>query len=122
MTPAAAQAWPEDLGEFRTAVREWCRGHVPAGWRQAQTGASDEEFVSFQKWWFSELRAAGLAVPHWPREWGGGMSTARQIVLYSELAAHDAPRLVLAFVAIHHTAATLLAAGTDEQQIGRAHV
>jgi alkylation response protein AidB-like acyl-CoA dehydrogenase len=109
MTVATAQAWPSDLGEFRAAVREWCREHVPAGWRQAQTGVSDEEFVSFQKWWFSELRAAGLAVPHWPREWGGGMSTARQIVLYSELAAHDAPRLVLAFVAIHHTAATLLA-------------
>jgi alkylation response protein AidB-like acyl-CoA dehydrogenase len=116
MTVAPAQAWPSDLGEFRAAVREWCRGHVPAGWRQAQTGASDEEFVSFQQGWFSELRAAGLAVPHWPGEWGGGMSTARQIVLYSELAAHDAPRLVLAFVAIHHTAATLLAAGTDEQR------
>jgi alkylation response protein AidB-like acyl-CoA dehydrogenase len=44
------------------------------------------------------------------------MSTAEQAVLYSELAAHDAPRLVLAFVAIHHAAATLLAAGTDEQR------
>ena len=41
------------------------------------------------------------------------MSAAEQVVLYSELAAHDAPRLVLAFVAIHHAAATLLAAGTD---------
>jgi alkylation response protein AidB-like acyl-CoA dehydrogenase len=116
MTVAPVQAWPSDLGEFRAAVREWCREHVPAGWRQAQTGAPDEEFVRFQQWWFAELRAAGLAVPHWPGEWGGGMSTARQIVLYSELAAHDAPRLVLAFVAIHHTAATLLAAGTDEQR------
>jgi alkylation response protein AidB-like acyl-CoA dehydrogenase len=37
-------------------------------------------------------------------------------VLYQELAAHDAPRLVLAFVAIHHTASTLLADGTDEQR------
>src|SRR5690242_19041758 len=43
------------------------------------------------------------------------MSVADQIVLYQELAAHDAPRLVLAFVGIHHAAATLLAAGTDEQ-------
>jgi alkylation response protein AidB-like acyl-CoA dehydrogenase len=38
------------------------------------------------------------------------------MVLYSELAAHDAPRLVLAFVAIHHAASTLLSAGTPEQQ------
>jgi alkylation response protein AidB-like acyl-CoA dehydrogenase len=44
------------------------------------------------------------------------MSVHEQIVLYQELAAHDAPRLVLAFVGIHHAASTLLAAGTDEQR------
>jgi alkylation response protein AidB-like acyl-CoA dehydrogenase len=105
-----------DLEDFRASVSEWCHEHVPADWRRAQTEVSDEEFVSFQKWWFRELRDAGFAVPHWPTEWGGGMSAARQVVLYQELAAHDAPRLVLAFVAIHHTASTLLAAGTDEQR------
>ncbi|KAA9159792.1 acyl-CoA dehydrogenase [Amycolatopsis acidicola] len=98
--------------EFRAEVREWCRTHIPDDWRQVP----DEEFVRFQQEWFQELRAAGFAVPHWPAEWGGGMSVPEQIVLYSELAAHDAPRLVLAFVAIHHAAATLLAAGTDEQR------
>jgi alkylation response protein AidB-like acyl-CoA dehydrogenase len=105
-----------DLGEFRAAVREWCRTHIPADWREAQTGVDDAEFVSFQKAWFAELRQAGFAVPHWPREWGGGMSVAEQVVLYSELAAHDAPRLVLQFVAIHHAASTLLVAGTEEQR------
>jgi alkylation response protein AidB-like acyl-CoA dehydrogenase len=78
---------------------------------------SDAEFVRFQRAWFQELRAAGFAVPHWPKEWGGGMSVADQVVLYQELAAHDAPRLVLAFVSIHHAAATLLAAGTDAQRL-----
>lgn len=101
---------------FRAEVREWCRGHIPADWRRAQTDASPAEFVAFQRAWFQDLRRAGFAVPHWPREWGGGMSVAEQIVLYQELAAHDAPRLVLAFVAVHHAAATLLAAGTDEQR------
>jgi alkylation response protein AidB-like acyl-CoA dehydrogenase len=96
--------------EFRAYVREWCRTHVPAGWRR------ETEFVAFQRAWFRELRGAGFAVPHWPREWGGGMPVAEQVVLYQELAAADAPRLVLAFVAIHHAAATLLAAGTDEQR------
>lgn len=104
------------LDEFRADVRSWCEEHIPRGWRQAQTGASDEEFVRFQKAWFAELRSAGFAVPHWPREWGGGLSVAEQIVLFQELAVHDAPRLVLAFVGIHHAAATLLAAGTDEQR------
>jgi alkylation response protein AidB-like acyl-CoA dehydrogenase len=44
------------------------------------------------------------------------MPVDEQIVLYSELAAHDAPRLVLAFVGIHHAASTLLVAGTNEQR------
>ncbi|SEG83763.1 Acyl-CoA dehydrogenase [Thermomonospora echinospora] len=105
-----------DLDEFRERVRDWCRAHVPKDWRREQTGVSDEEFVSFQQEWFQELRRAGFAVPHWPAEWGGGMPVAEQVVLYQELAAHDAPRLVLAFVAIHHAASTLLAAGTDAQR------
>ncbi len=79
-------------------------------------GVSEEEYVNFQKAWFQELRHAGYAVPHWPREWGGGLTVGQQMVLYQELAAHDAPRLTLAFVAIHHAASTLLAAGTDEQR------
>jgi alkylation response protein AidB-like acyl-CoA dehydrogenase len=106
----------DDLDDFRAAVRQWCKTHVPADWRRSQTGVGDDEFVRFQKAWFAELLSAGYAVPHWPREWGGGMSVAEQIVLYQELAAHDAPRLVLAFVGIHHAASTLLAAGTDEQR------
>jgi alkylation response protein AidB-like acyl-CoA dehydrogenase len=114
-----------EQAQFRRQVREWCADHVPPDWRQAQTGASEAEFVEFQKAWFAELHSAGYAVPHWPREWGGGlrtrgaerkMSVVEQIVLYQELAAHDAPRLVLAFVGIHHAASTLLAAGTDEQR------
>ncbi len=105
-----------DLEEFRNHVRVWCQEHVPTDWRSAQTGVSDDEFVAFQKSWFAELHTAGFAVPHWPREWGGGMPVGEQIVLYQELAAADAPRLVLAFVGIHHAASTLLAAGTDAQR------
>jgi alkylation response protein AidB-like acyl-CoA dehydrogenase len=101
---------------FRAEVRAWCRDHIPENWRAAQTGVSDNEFVRFQKAWFDELHSAGYAVPHWPAEWGGGMSVENQVVLYQELAAHDAPRLVLAFVGIHHAASTLLVAGTDEQR------
>lgn len=105
-----------DLDAFRATVRDWCAAHVPKDWRSNQTGVSDDEFASFQKAWFAELHTAGYAVPHWPAEWGGGMGVPEQIVLYQELAAHDAPRLVLAFVGIHHAASTLLAAGTEEQR------
>ena len=109
---------PESPAEvqFRQEVRAWCAEHIPPDWRAEQTGVDDEEFVRFQKAWFAELHSAGYAVPHWPREWGGGLSVAEQVILYQELAAHDAPRLVLAFVSIHHAASTLLVAGTDEQR------
>ncbi len=105
-----------NLDSFRDTVRAWCVENIPRDWRQAQTGASEQDFVAFQKEWFATLHAARYAVPHWPREWGGGMSVAEQVVLYQELAAHDAPRLVLAFVGIHHAASTLLVAGTEEQR------
>lgn len=105
-----------ELDDFRATVKDWCAHHVPKDWRAKQTGVGDDEFVLFQKSWFAELHTAGYAVPHWPAEWGGGMSVPEQIVLYQELAAHDAPRLVLAFVGIHHAASTLLAAGSDEQR------
>ncbi|MGV9798350.1 acyl-CoA dehydrogenase family protein [Mycobacterium sp. NPDC003449] len=105
-----------ELDDFRATVRDWCVEHIPRDWRAAQTGVGDREFVTFQKSWFAELHRAGYAVGHWPAEWGGGLGVAQQIVLYQELAAHDAPRLVLAFVGIHHAASTLLAAGTDEQR------
>ena len=91
--------------------------HIPPDWRATQTGVERRRIRPIP-----EVRGSpsctppGFAVPHWPREWGGGMSVAEQIVLYSELAAHDAPRLVLAFVGIHHAASTLLVAGTDEQR------
>ncbi|OBI83305.1 acyl-CoA dehydrogenase family protein [Mycobacterium sp. E740] len=104
------------LDEFRQQVRRWCAEHIPPDWREKQTRASDDEFVAFQKAWFAELHEAGFAVPHWPAEWGGGLSVAEQVILYQELAAHDAPRLVLAFVGIHHAASTLLVAGTEEQR------
>ena len=107
---------PAELEEFRAEVAAWCRAHVPAGWRSDQAGVPEADFVAFQKDWFQQLRGAGWAVPHWPAEWGGGMSVPRQVVLYQELAAHDAPRLVLAFVSIHHAASTLLVAGTDDQR------
>jgi alkylation response protein AidB-like acyl-CoA dehydrogenase len=119
LTESRAQADvrpPTDLDQFRNTVRTWCAENIPRDWRQNQTGATEQDFVAFQKAWFATLHGAGYAVPHWPREWGGGMSVAEQVVLYQELAAHDAPRLVLAFVGIHHAASTLLVAGTDEQR------
>ena len=49
-------SWPSDAEAFRAAVREWCRTHVPTGWRAAQTGVPDEEYVGFQQAWPSRAK------------------------------------------------------------------
>lgn len=104
------------VDELRASVRVWCAENVPGGWQAAQAEATHDEFVAFQHQWLQSLRRGGYAVPHWPREWGGGYDLAEQAVIFEELARAEAPRLVLHFVSLHHAAATLLAAGTDEQR------
>lgn len=112
----APQVMPQSLDALRSQVREWCALNVPKNWQAAQAGVGHDEFVRFQQEWLAKLRAAGYAVPHWPAEWGGGYSLAQQGVIFEELARAESPRLVLHFVSLHHAAATLLAAGTDEQR------
>ena len=75
----------EGLEAFRIEVREWLGHSLPADWRDKMRGASEEEHIAFQRWWFGKLMEAGYGAPHWPTEWGGsGFSFARQIVLYEE--------------------------------------
>jgi alkylation response protein AidB-like acyl-CoA dehydrogenase len=104
------------LAPFREAVHEWLQRNLQRDWRERMLGASESEYVEFQKTWFRTLRDGGYVAPHWPREWGGaGLSFAEQIVLYEELARAGAPRLVVYFISLHHTPATLLEWGTREQ-------
>jgi alkylation response protein AidB-like acyl-CoA dehydrogenase len=105
---------PETLREI---VRTWLGENVPAGWRTAMTGTSQESFVRAQRDWFAKLVQAGLATPHWPEGWpGGGRSLAEQKVIFEEVARADAPRLILYFVALYHAACTLLERGSPEQK------
>jgi alkylation response protein AidB-like acyl-CoA dehydrogenase len=106
----------ESLEPLRHRVRSWCEAHVPPDWRATQLGASTEEYVAFQHWWLHELREGGLAVPHWPAAWGGGLSLPEQVVVHRELARADAPRLDMFLISLHHTPATLLAQGTEAQR------
>ena len=105
-----------DLDEFRTRVRRWCQEHVPSDWRAAQTGVTRCRVRRVPEVVVRRAAQGGLRRAALARRWGGGLSVGEQIVLYQELAAHDAPRLVLAFVSIHHAASTLLTAGTEAQR------
>ncbi len=106
-----------DPEALRAEVRAWLQAHVPADWRQAMTGCSQDEFVLAQRDWFAQLVAAGYATPHWPEGWpGGGRSLGEQQVIYEEVARADAPRLILFFVALYHAACTLIEWGSDAQK------
>ncbi len=50
----------DSQAQFRQRVRAWCVENIPSDWRQTQTGATDEEFVAFQKAWFATLAQRGL--------------------------------------------------------------
>jgi alkylation response protein AidB-like acyl-CoA dehydrogenase len=103
--------------EFRLAVRTWLQQNLPQDWKQRMLGASEEQHVEFQRSWFQRMRDGGYIAPHWPVQWGGaGLSFAQQIVLYEEIARAGAPRLVIYFISLFHTPATLLEWGTDEQK------
>jgi len=107
----------KSLAPLRQQLREWLQHNLPADWKQRMLGASEAEYVEFQKSWFRILRDGGYVAPHWPVKWGGaGFSFAEQIVLYEELARAGAPRLIIYFISLHHTPATLLEWGTPEQR------
>jgi alkylation response protein AidB-like acyl-CoA dehydrogenase len=106
----------EELSGLRSEVRAWLEANVPAGWRAAMTGSSQEAFVAAQRDWFRKLADAGYATPHWPAGWpGGGRSLAEQKVIYEEIARADAPRLILYFMSLYHAAMTLLEWASPEQ-------
>src|SRR5581483_12040985 len=93
----------KDLEDFRLTLRQWLAENLPGDWKARMLGASEEQHVAFQKFWFNRLSAGGYVAPHWPKAWGGaGLSFARQIVLYEEIARAGAPRLVLYFISLYH--------------------
>jgi alkylation response protein AidB-like acyl-CoA dehydrogenase len=102
---------------FRAEVKAWLAAHMPADWRAAMTGATQQTFVAAQRNWFGKLVAGGYATPHWPEGFtGGGRSLTEQKIIYEEIARADAPRLILYFVSLYHAACTLVERGSDAQK------
>lgn len=104
------------LEPFRLEVRDWCARVVPSDWRERQRDASHDELIDFLRWWGGQLREAGWFAPHWPGEWGGGLSVTEQVVLAEELSRCDAPRNALYQVALYNAAPAIIHTGTEEQK------
>jgi alkylation response protein AidB-like acyl-CoA dehydrogenase len=107
----------EDLQAFRHAVRAWLEQASPKDWRQTIAMGDANEFAEFQRWWMRERAKVGLAIAHWPSEFGGAdLSLAHQIIIAEENARADAPPVPAFIVALNHIPVTLLAWGTDDQK------
>jgi alkylation response protein AidB-like acyl-CoA dehydrogenase len=106
-----------DIDAFRAEVRAWLEATVPADWQQQMSGASEEEYVAYQTWWFEEMRKVGLATSHWPREWGGAeLSLRHQVVIFEEIARINAPNPDLFVISLYHLPATLFGHGSSAQR------
>ncbi len=77
--------------EFRTRLREWLSGNIPAGWRDIGDDAGRR---ASGKQWHRQLYRAGYVGMSWPREYGGqGLSPIYDAILNEEAAAAQAPPL-----------------------------
>lgn len=107
----------EDLGAFRLAVRDWLEAVSPKDWAQRMATATPAEYEAFHRWWMAERNKVGLAIPHWPKEYGGAdLSLKHQAIVAEEMARARAPYSKMYTVSFNHILPTLLAWGTQAQR------
>jgi alkylation response protein AidB-like acyl-CoA dehydrogenase len=102
--------------------RAWVRSELAArlaprrdGARTSVLGAGNDDLDAGRRY-LGALAGSGLAVPMWPREYGGLGATPEQLgVVRAELAAFDVPDLYPYLVGVELVGPTLLAHGTAEQ-------
>jgi alkylation response protein AidB-like acyl-CoA dehydrogenase len=86
--------WSADEQAFRARVVDFLRAELPDDWdRVAQHGPGSCEQTEFSLRFCPRLAEAGLLVPHWPREYGGGGGSVwQQLILGEEMWAVGEPR------------------------------
>ncbi len=102
--------------------RSWVRSELAArltprrdGARRSVLGAGNDDLEAGRRY-LGALAGSGLAVPTWPREYGGLGATPEELgVVRTELAAFDVPDLYPYLVGVELVGPTLLAHGTPEQ-------
>jgi len=106
-----------DLSAFSQEIRDWLSKVVPPDWKARMARASNDEYIAFQRWWMAERSKVGLAIPHWPQEYGGaGLSHRHLVTVADEMARADAPQSRLFTISLIHMPGTLLPHGTEAQK------
>ena len=106
-----------DLPAFRHAIRDWLARVVPSDWKARMVKASNEEYIAFQRWWMAERAKVGLAIPHWPTEYGGaGLNLQHLVAIADEMARADAPTARMFTISLIHLPGTLFPHGNEAQK------
>lgn len=64
-------AWNSEQQAFRQSVRDFLDKHLPDNWEALAHGPGSEAQTTFSREFCGKLAAAGLLIPHWPKDWGG---------------------------------------------------
>jgi len=107
------------MDEFRA----WARAELTARLRPRRDdsratvlGAGSDDLLSAGRAYLEALAGSGLAVPSWPKEYGGLAASPAEVgVVRAELAAFDVPDLYAYLVGLELVGPTVLAHGTPEQ-------
>jgi alkylation response protein AidB-like acyl-CoA dehydrogenase len=100
---ARAQAWSDENPPPRGAA---------AGSRAPTSDAERDEWLA----WGRSLHAAGLAVLHWPEEWGGEQAAPDEVRAVTRVLRAGGHPLPLTDVAINLVSPAIMQYGTDEQK------
>ncbi len=107
-----------DEESFRTELRTWLAGNIPAEWTDPGfwAGLDSEESFRLRRDWEAEKTAAGFSGIQWPVEYGGRGGTPGMKAIYDEetVRAH-APQTVNV-LGLTFLAPTIMAIGTPEQR------
>ena len=78
--------WSPELQALRKDVRRFLDAHLPADWDStAALSPGSDAVTGFSRQFCPRLHAAGLLVPHWPREFGGRDASAWEHFIIGEL-------------------------------------
>ncbi|MEA3183266.1 MAG: hypothetical protein QOI59_6789 [Gammaproteobacteria bacterium] len=109
--------WSEEQEALRARIVSFLADHLPADWPQiARHGPGSRAVTEFSMEFCPKLAAAGLLVPHWPREHGGeGAQPWLHFILGEELWACGEPRGGQ-YMNVNWIGPTLMKYGRPDQQ------
>lgn len=109
--------WTEEDRVYRARVKEFLKQELPSDWDDiSRHGPGSREQTEFSLEFCPKLAAAGLLVPHWPAEWGGGnRPTWEHFILGEEMWAAGEPRGAQ-YMNVNWIGPTLMRFGTEQQK------